>query len=179
MIKDFEKRFKLLIQGITSREFQTRVAKALIQKMYGRIKTGYGVNNDTLQPDQTKKEKLAPLSQSYVAQRKGTVAFFTRKDGVVVAYKPKSKPRLHSTASPGRSNLTMTGQMLEALKYEVDKGIRIFIANTGRDDSDLSNSEVAALASLKRPFLAVTDEEMKVVNRMYKDEINRLIRRLF
>lgn len=77
-----------------------------------------------------------------------------------------------------RSNLTLTGQMLESLKGLVkprNREIEIFVDGTRNDGK--SNSEVAKdLAKRGRTFLGIDTLGIKRVRKMILDELRRQIR---
>lgn len=116
-------------------------------QLYKRVKAGYGVSNifgySDLPP---KKVKLKPLSKKYIKQRE--------------------KITLGAFASPGISNLTKTGKMLDSIQSDAKKSkIILTIPDTPRSDSTLTNSELAEELQVgyrgrpARPFFAVTDKE--------------------
>jgi hypothetical protein len=125
---------------------------------------------------------LAALSPAYIAYRKdGTVSFRTR-DGREVLFKARRPPTGDKFLAK-RSNLTFTGQMLDALTFiSTDKGARIFIKNTRRDDGKNTNSEIADYVQKQgRPFLELSEKEVKIVQsslaRSIREEIRKIRRR--
>jgi hypothetical protein len=117
---------------------------------------------------------LKPLSESYKKQRSGELAFFTigKGDGrKVVSYKPNKKPNLHPDTEPGKSNLTATGQMLDALRGRAGGGkVTIDIKPTTRRKelngkrSGLTNNEVRQyVEDAGREFLKLSPDEKKDV----------------
>jgi len=142
--------------------------------LYKRIKSGFGVNNDDIQnPNNI---RLKPLSDSYKKFRSGKIAFATSKHGNVYSYKPRTAPQLGEFGSPGKSNLTLSGQMLNAIKGKLtSKGFMVDIKNTTRKGSVLTNNMVATIVSEERPFLALSVKEQKLIRREYE----RLVRIVF
>lgn len=100
--------------------------------------------------------------------------------------------------APARSNLTLSGQMLKALTYEIqDNFINIFVKDSSRKavkfsskptvniDSynysvggDKTNAEVAELVSKKRPFLGLAKNEARILEAEFQDIINDVIKKI-
>lgn len=156
--KQFEALYKKFINDINSKQFKEIIAIEVIRIIRGRVGSGYGVVDDTKEP--ATKMPLKSLSPKYVQFR-------------------QKSANLSSLARPGKSNLTFTGQMLKSMTYDVAKGIRVYIPETTRKDGDLTNAEVAFFASLDRPFLALTDSELKNIIKLYERRIRQLIRIYF
>ena len=108
--------------------------------------------------------KLKELRESYKAMRRGEVKFRKTKDGrLIVSKTPDEKLAEVDVTffSPGRSNLTFSGQMLEAVKHKVN--VKNRTVNIEVDDSSrsgkyetLTNKEVAQhVAANGRPFLGL------------------------
>lgn len=135
------------------------IAKEVREVMYNRIKSGFGVASD--RTTRSIGRRLDPLSESYKRQR--------RRTGV-----PGDR------GTPNRSNLTYSGQMLDALTGRGLSGaIEIFIKDTRRRGGQ-TNKQVAGYASEDRPFLSFTKKEAKFVDssvrRAILDRIRRAIR---
>lgn len=92
---------------------------------------------------------LPSLSQSYQDVRRGNVSFRTI-NGEVAPIQGRD-PILDTTGRnfrprSSRSNLTFTGQLLEALQFRFDgRNLTIFMAPTSRNDTNLNNEEVLDL----------------------------------
>lgn len=127
-------------------------------------------------------KNLKPLSQSYKDFRAGKVAFFTKGSGPdrrVVPYKPSSAPDLHPDTSPETSNLTATGQMLDAIAgkssgtkvtVEVKNNRRRRELNGSR--SKLTNKEVQRYVEADgREFLELSQVERKEAEQLVVDII--------
>jgi len=162
---------------------QQKVALKLAQGLveYIKLKTreeGEGTNG-----------KLKPLSESYKKQRAGELAFFTIGKGdnrKVVSYKPDKKPDLHPDTSPEKSNLTATGQLLDALRGRAGGGkVTIDIKPTKRKKelngkrSGLTNNEVRQyVEDAGREFLKLSPDEKKDVIDLATQLINEELARL-
>lgn len=129
--------------------------------------------------------KLAPLSQGYVEYRKRLLKSKESKILKKVAGKKAAKNRalkkFGEFFSPSRSNLTLSGQMLDALKSEVDeqKGqVTVFVESSSRNDSDLNNAEVAKkVAENGRPFIGLDRVGRDRIRRMVVAELRRALKR--
>lgn len=105
-------------------------------------------------------------------------------------WKGKGKPA-GAYFSPQRSNLTMTGQMLDALKYKYTRGsnkVNIFIEDSsrpvkgpvlrGKKPENLTNAQVARrVAANGRPFMGMDDlgkrRIIQLAKRKLRDEIKK------
>lgn len=163
------------IETIISRQFRMQLGTIAREIIYRRTKSGYGVASDEGAVSQQR--RLLPLSKSYTDFRKGEVAFFTR-NGKVIPYTPKIKPKLGRFGSPSRSNLTFTGDMLESLQVELTaQGFVIAVPDTKRQDGK-TNAQVARYASQARPFLALTEQEVFILEREIENKLREVTRRI-
>jgi hypothetical protein len=132
---------------------------------------------------------LKPLSESYKKQRAGELAFFTigKGDGrKIVSYKPNKKPELHPDTDPSKSNLTATGQMLDALRGRAGGGkVTIDIKPTNRRKelsgkrSGLNNNQVRQyVEDAGREFLKLSPDEKQEVIDLATQLINEELARL-
>lgn len=126
-----------------------------------RTRLGFGARESG-----ANREKLKPLSETYIEQRKGLAAYFTL-NGKTVKYKPdengqKMKINREKT-SPTKSNLTKTGQMLDSMDVIKVSSNVITVGPTGvRSDDGIPNEVVAELVSEGgRPFNNLTKVELK------------------
>lgn len=118
--------------------------------------------------------KLKPLSDSYIQQRKGDLSFFTtKKNKKKVPYTPKKSPKLHPDTSPETSNITQTGQLLDALRGRAGGGkVTIDIKKTKRKPdmygkkTNLTNEDVRKyVEEAGREFLKLSpDEKQEVID---------------
>ena len=148
----------------TFRSNENKIMKAVGEStsdvIYKRVKAGYGVDNGS-------KQKIAALSKSYVKKRTRT-------------------PPTGSLSSVKRSNLTNTGQMLDAIRYKRYGDDHVVeVAKTGRDDGK-RNSDIARYVSYKntrtgapaRPFMGLTDGEKRIVLRDFQKQIKMLVKQI-
>lgn len=162
-LKNFERRFKLNIEKLLSADFLQELGNQATSIIYKRVKAGGGAKNG-------QRTTLKSLSKSYVTAREGLIeglARFTTKEGKFVEFKVKKSLKLGKFGSAGRSNLTRTGQMLDSIDFKLTRnGITIFIPDDPREDSVLSNAEVAEfVAEQGRSFFELTDSEVTSVQR--------------
>lgn len=153
---------KQLQKKLDSKAFSEDIARYAMSLVYKRTKDGYGVDRDDI--ENPKRVKLAALSPAYKKQRK--------------------KKKLGPYGKPNFSNLTLTGQMLEAMVYDVKRGgFIIKIDNTSRYDSSDSNFDISEYVrdpkhGDKRPFLALTTDEQIKVKAYITKQKRKLIREL-
>ena len=190
------KSFRLLSDSLSklSQEFYKkknldRIAERARSIIYKRVKSGKGINNDTLQTGKAEPVKLKPLSDNYKKWRAGKQQFFTnKKTKNVFLSKDKKwidKPVLGEFGSNNKSNLTLSGQLLDSMTYRVSaKEIYIFIPTSTRrktnkyDNNDKTNKEVAEYVSKDRPFLAITSGELRILEREVDLIIGEILRSL-
>lgn len=82
---------------------------------------------------------------------------------------------------PNVSHLTLTGELLDSLKYSIkkSKGL-ITIEPTGKREDGKSNANVATdLANRGRVFLGLDKRGVKRVRRLFLDELRRNINKFF
>jgi len=150
-------------KSISNRSFLTFLANFTKERIFNTVKQGYSMAGG-------EKHKLKPLSTGYKNYRK----------------KFQEIHPVGTFFSPNRSNLTLTGQMLEALTFKVSqaKGIfEVFVKDSPRDPTPpislraikepprMSNAEVAKeVADKGRPFLGLDSASMKRIrNEVLKD----------
>lgn len=105
-----------------------------------------------------------------------------------IKQREKYSSNLHEDTSPSQSNLTATGQMLDAItgKVDADDKVSVYIKQTSRNnelngsESKLSNKAVAKLVEENgRPFLELskseTKERDKLATDILVDELKRLL----
>jgi hypothetical protein len=189
-IAELNRKLTVATAEIVSRELSEHIAKLARDIIYKRVKSGYGVTSDSTKPESTDRKKLKPLSKSYKDQRKGLVKFFTSKKGEKHVYAVSSKvkgggsyrtfqpPILGPYGSPTKSNLTMTGELLESISFSFNKnGFKLFISDDERNDGKLSNKAVADYVATDRPFFAITKSELNILRREISTKIRDIIRR--
>lgn len=132
------------------------LAKSLPEVIKDRVRSGQGLNG-----------ALQSLSTSYVK------------------FRERYRRRLSKFTDPGASNLTATGQMLNAIKGIASRTlIRISITGTRKKElsgssSKLSNNKVREYVEKDRPFFELTDNERKLAEEIATDIIKKELRKAF
>tara|TARA_R110000868_G_C10972634_1_gene770625 strand:+ start:12546 stop:13139 length:594 start_codon:yes stop_codon:yes gene_type:complete len=161
----------------------------LKDRIVKRTQLGIGVD-----PSTGNSYKLPPLSQNYKETRQGKARFYTDKAGnVVKVTKNKNnkdyvkKPRLASTTTPAKSNLTATGQLLKSLttvKSRFQGGVAYIIRVGDKRGRGLFNTPptignkqlVKYLASQGRNFLGFTKSQKNQITREIRQIIIKFLR---
>lgn len=91
----------------------------------------------------------------------------------------KNFPKLSSTTTPSRSNLTLTGQMLASVRViNIRPGVVRFGPTGYRTDSNLSNLQVAAYQEGQgRVFNRISQLEYQQILRFYRREFGDLLKK--
>ena len=143
---------KKLLESVVTKQMLEEIGQRMVDIIYNRTKSGKGLLEDKKLGSSLK--DLDGLSATYKERRK--------LDGVRGA---KGKW--------DRSNLTNTGQMLEAIVYKiVGKTVIVEVEASSRDDG-LDNKKLAGYVSKNgRPFFGLASTEEKILDSF----IRRLIR---
>ncbi len=156
-LKKFEQKVQQVIDAATSQRTRNGIAMEIADRIRERTRQGYGVKKAG-----ASQSKLKPLKPSTIESRK----------------RKKKKGLLSDKTSPGKSNLTESAQMLDALKGRaINKLVSLEFAGKRRG-SPLTNAEVAVYAEANgREFFNVSSEDIrwltKVLNDILNDEINK------
>lgn len=135
-----------LLDQLTSKENLSKLGEVAAEMVKVRTRLGYGCRDG-------KKEKLNPLSPGYIKQR-------------------RKKPIPSSTAST-KSNLTLTGEMLDSVIYQVDgKELIIKFSNI----NSVKKAEWVTLGD--RPFMELTKQEVKRVSDFLADIVTELSKKI-
>ena len=154
-IEKFVKNIRKTIGLTVTRKNLTRYGNIAIKRIQARTRKGFGVQATGQLSGRAK--KLKALSASYKTQRK------------------RNSSKLHSTATPGKSNLTFTGQMLESLKLTK--------INTRNGSFQIQpkgkrNKDVAGFVDEGgRPFLGLTKGDVSAIKKEYESTFSKLVRR--
>jgi len=171
-IRKIKKVFEKSFREMQGPRFMKKLGGEAAEIVRRRTRLGFGVeeNGGIRKP-------LKPLADSYVKQRRGELAFFTRKDGTVVPFKPKVRPILSRKTRPKKSNLTRFGFMLDSLKEQV-KGLgKVQVTPTGTRPDGLTNEEVSEFVSDERPYLNLSNNEIKQIEISTSDEFEKIIKK--
>ena len=169
----------LLQKEIRSRSRLKEIALFIKERVYQNTKRGFyaGVNKNLA--------KLKPLSDNYVAYRKSLLKNetastfgFSKK-----AKKKRALKKFGDFFSPSKSNLTLTGQMLDALESKVDGNkVIVEVSNSQRSDvnpGELStNREVAQkVIADGRPFMRLDVVGQNRIRTQIIRELRRALKR--
>lgn len=132
--------------------------------------------------------KLKPLSPNYIKYRrelqrgaKSNASKALKKSGLKKLANSLEMRKFGEFFAPTRSNLTLTGQMLDALKTEIDAEAgqgTVYVDSTKRTDSDLTNAQVAQkVAEDGRPFLGLDLVGRDRIRRMVIADLRRKLKR--
>lgn len=90
------------------------------------------------------------------------------------------KPVLGEFGAPERSNLTLTGQLLNSITEATTlDGFRIYIPNTTRNGSKLTNAKVYEYVSKARPFFALSNGEFRILQNEFEKIVEQKIQVIF
>lgn len=159
---DLNKIFKQIIDSTAELKSSRRLkdlGEYIITIIRNRTRQGKGVKRPG-----GNVTKLKALKASTIKKRKAVAAL------------------LHPMTSPGKSNLTYTGQLLDSMRVKVRKetvsigpsGRRVNIY--GRRDR-VSNEQVTLYVSKERPFNHLGRAEMRKVVKYYQKAYDTIIRR--
>lgn len=162
-----------LTRDIFSRRGMERLGDLGRDLIFKRTKSGFGVKNNS-------RQKFKTLSASTILGRSGKISFRVIGDNVVPLPGPGKSIVTGSFGAPKRSNLTLTGQMLDSMTVNAQsQKVEILIPNTKRRGSRLSNSDVAELVSRERPFLALTMAEATIIEKEIISLVRKNVKRIF
>jgi hypothetical protein len=139
-----------------------KIGEFVVEKIRIRTRLGFGVSGN-LKP----RERLKPLAEASKEIRKGF----------------KKAGELSNLTTPGRSNLTFTGQMLDGLTVRVISMGKIIVDVTGTrrilKKGDLrTNKEVARKVTDEgRPFMYLTDKDYKAVVNFVRDGFKSILKK--
>ena len=143
------------------------IGEFMAKRIKGFTRLGYSL---ALNPNNPKENKLKALNPAYVKRRR----FWPQG----LANPPRGG--LGISFSPGRSQLTASGQMLEAISYVVNPGknsVRVFVKSTRRDDGK-NNADIAKKnANDGRPFIGIDRVGLETIKTRYVSALLRNARR--
>jgi len=142
---------------VSNKQFLLSVGKKAKDVIRKRVKSGYGVNNSA--SSKAVRQKLKPLSPGYIKSRRRIV--------------------LGEFGKPSRSNLTLTGEMLNSILVKVFavKGVVLEVNRKTRRDGN-TNAEIAAFTSIDRPWFNLTIPEQRIITTFIREYLIRELRRI-
>lgn len=168
-VQQLQNKVKLTIErSLSSRTILEAVGKFSRDRIYAITKLGFSMSGNS-------KKKLAPLADWYKGYRK----------------RYQEKTQTGASFSPNKSNLTLSGQMLDALTYKIDqarKTVQVFVQDSGRKpnpyplrgrkNDSRSNAQVAKEVAQKgRPFIGLDQDAVKRIKNDIVSELRRALRR--
>lgn len=156
-IVKFVKQLRKQIEAVTSKKVMAEIGALMVQMVVKRTRNGFGV-----QETGSASKPLKKLSPKYVAFR-------------------KRSPRLNtSLTSPGRSNLTFTGAMLNSIRVtSVRTGAeaRVTIgAGKQRRKGGVTNEQIAEfVAAQGREFLNLSRSELERVSKFIDSRLSTVL----
>lgn len=168
--------------------FKADLAKFTRDMVYKRVKSGKGVSSDKTKFFRTTAKQLKPLSKRYKKWRQtGIVEFEAKKwyggiyERVQVSFMTKGgAPALGEFGRPGKSNLTLSGELLNSMSYDVTKtGFLVIIPETRRRTGKITNAQLAKYLSKQgRPFMNLTAGESRILKSRMKKQVQKKLRQL-
>lgn len=154
--KDFERAMLKALIKITSPQNMRKYGESAAQLIKTRTRLGSGVASSG-----GDKQKLKALSSSYKEQRK------------------KFK-QLSSQTSPGKSNLTRTGQMLDSMGVKSVKQDEVKVGPMGsRTEGNLTNEKLSQyVTEAGRPFNNLSKIETKRIATLISDDLEEEIKNI-
>jgi hypothetical protein len=164
---------KRAINELRQPKYMKQIGELSAELIRVRTRLGYGVEKND-----GPRQRLKPLAQSTIDQRAGKLAFFTTPDGVVIPYKPDTKPTLSGFTTPKKSNLTRTGQMLASIKPFDAKLGEVKVGPKGsRGGESLTNEKLMEyVTDAGRPFNYHTKTEIKQLQQLVEEIITKLLK---
>lgn len=158
-LAEFEKAFKKNSIKLKTmlRDTLPEIGSKMKEMVLERTRKGYGIPKNG-----QRISKLKKLERSYVDFRK--------------KYK-----HLSSETTPAKSNLTLTGSMLDNLNVRTNyQKWTATLKPAGRDRYGISNKKKAGYAhDSGRPFLYLSPKEEKELVKIYEKDLNKIIKKLF
>jgi hypothetical protein len=143
-IGDFSKLIEGMLQKAKSPEVSRVIGEKVVDIIRTRTRRGYGVTGSNL-------TRLKPLSKLHVEFRK--------------------TQRLHPETSPGTSNLTLTGELLDSMTVKSSRnGFSIFFKGA-------RNEKVVGHVSETRPFFGLAKSETEEITNFFRRTFGDLVKR--
>lgn len=153
--KDLEK----FLKDVVTKDLKLLFAQQAADIIYKRTKSGKGLTQNKVSVGGNSLKAIEPLSPGYVEYRKRSI--------------------LGPYASPKRSNLTFSGELLESIIVKATGQNVTVEIDKGQHHSGISLEELAQRVSDKgRPFFGLADSEVKILEGFVKRTIRDRIRKL-
>lgn len=155
-IANFALELKKELEKLSGVAFKQRIARQARDILYNRVKSGFGIKGSG---KNIAREKLKALSPLYIESRKSM--------------------RLGKFGSPGRSNITLTGETLEAISIKIlPQGFALYFTNQNHPVHRFTFAQIANYVEEGgRPFFNLTTDERRIIEREVELELRKLARR--
>ena len=168
LMLQFRKEVLKAAEDLVSAKTTKQIGQEALKIVKRRTKLGYGVPANG-----ARRERLKALSDSYVEQRQGRAVYFTdrlqRVRRVPTSNRFRSEIDLDASTTPRKSNLTLTGTLLDSLKTFVRGRGLVTIEPTGTRPDGKTNKEVSAFVSEERPYLHLSNNEIRQLQQFALD----------
>ena len=174
IIKKYDTQLNEVVRIAKTPAFLNPIAVIAADLMRKRTRLGYGVDRDGAE-----RTRLKALSQSYIDYRAGKVYFYKQKKSGKLSKVTKNvrKPVLHELTRANKSNLTFTGQLLDAIKGRSYTGGIIIYLNNKRRGETITNAEIKDYQEKQgRSFFYLSRTENINVNREYRLRFYELLK---
>jgi len=157
-IKKIEKAFDIAIKHLADKRVMAGHAETAKNIIYDRTKEGFGIFGESA--NERQRQKLKALSTHYIV---------TKRIGA----------KLGKFGAVKRSNLTFTGQMLDAITFKVkNNGFEVFIKKTKRrgKGEKLTNYQLSQIVTQEgRPFMGLTKGELRVILKELEKQLTKKV----
>lgn len=154
-VAKFTQRIKTNILGDSARsKLSQAYAADVAEAMKRHARNGFGLSADGQNLSRLKK-----LSAKYIRQR--------------------ARMRLHPETTPGTSNLTRTGVMLDSITTRAGQYPNWVVTMPGSHGRGLTNRQLSRYVSEKRPFLFISKNDQVIFDRRHLQRFNALVNRAF
>jgi hypothetical protein len=158
-ISQLGKEIEKFIKSVVTKDLKILFAQRAADTIYKRTKSGKGLTQNRVSVGNNSLKSIDSLSPGYVEYRKTRI--------------------LGPFASPRRSNLTFSGELLESIIVKVTGENVTVEIDKGQHYSGISLEELAQRVSDKgRPFFGLADSEVKILEGFVKRTIRDRIRKL-
>jgi len=148
----FINRFEGMIEDVINNDTLSQIGEEMKSSIHNRTRLGYGVSSQG-----SSKATLAPLSPSYILWRS------------------KNKGSMFSLARTSMSHLTLTGQMLSSIVYEIGHNNIILKFNNEFAQNKAQWAHDGANNRPPRPFFFLSDLDIKRVKLLLEEAFDRYL----
>lgn len=150
-LKDFRAKLKVVVDGIVDRDILREIGNEAREMVKSRTRKGFGVERE-LGPQ----TRLAGISESYKKQRKRL-----QKQG-----------KLSPETTPGKSNMTKTGELLDTLNLRVNKK-SVTVSAKGKKNQDKAKYNAKAGRTIFNLSKSENQKIKKLINQKINDDIKK------